>query len=166
MRRPRRRTALLGAGVLVLVAAVVAAVLLLRGPGPEEVAEDYLAALWSGEAETRCELATEEWRRFLYEGYPFGSCQQFADAADDAAERDEADGVVVVETEADVRITVVELSKGDGRARVSYLVEFVREGGTGAGSEGLGTDGAGVDRGTIELAEVDGDWRVAGVDAG
>lgn len=165
MRRPRRRTALLGAGLLALVAAVVAAVVLLRGPGPEEVGEDYLDALWSGDWETQCALSSEEWRRVLYEGYPFASCEQYGAAADDADARDEADGVVKVEV-SDVRITVVELGEGDGRARVSYLVEFVREGGAADGSAEPGADAPGADRGTIELVEVDGDWRIAGVDAG
>lgn len=165
MRRPRRRPALLGAGLLALAVAVVASVVLLQGPGPEEVGEDYLDALWSEDWETQCALASEEWRRVLYEGHPFASCEQYGDAAEDADARDEADGVAMVEV-SDVRITVVELSEGDGKARVSYLVEFVREGGADAGSEGLGADGSGVDRGTIELVEVDGDWRIAGVDAG
>lgn len=165
MRRPRRRTALLGAGLLALVAAVLAAVVLLRGPGPEEVGEDYLDALWTGDGETQCALSSEEWRRVLYEGHPFASCEQYGAAAADADARDEADGVAEVEV-SDVRITVVELSEGDGRARVSYLVEFVRVDGSADGSAGPAADASGADRGTIELVEVDGDWRIAGVDAG
>lgn len=153
MKRPGRRTALAAAAVAILLA-VAAWFVLLRGESAEDVAEDYLDALWSGNWEAQCELASQEWRRVIFEGYPFATCQQYGEASDKAEAADERDGVgdvvVAVDVE-DFTITVVELSQGDGRARVSYLVEY---------------DSSGVERGTIELVEVDGDWRIAGVAIG
>lgn len=152
----KRRVAVVGV-VLALVAAVAAAFVLLRGDSAEDVAQEYLDALWSGEWETQCELSSEQWQHYLFEGYPFSSCEQYGSAAEKAEEADEAEGDRTVEV-SDVQITVTERSEGDGEARVSYLVEFEQQGGE--------SDGSGVDRGTIELVEVDGDWRVGGVDAG
>lgn len=157
----KRRIAVV-AVVLALVAAVAGLFVVLRGASAEDVAEDYLDALWSGDWETQCDLSSDQWRQYIYEGYPFASCQEYADAADRADELDDADevdGEAVADIEVDnVRITVTELSKVDGRARVSYLVEFDQQGGE--------SDGPGVDRGTVELVDVDGHWRVGGVDAG
>ena len=66
MSSPGRRTTLLvvAAVVLALAAAGTGLVLALRGPAPEEVAEDYLRAQWAGDARTECELATEQWQHF------------------------------------------------------------------------------------------------------
>ncbi|MCX6399118.1 MAG: hypothetical protein NTX33_04200 [Propionibacteriales bacterium] len=157
-----KRRIIVAAVVLAVLAAAAGLFVVLRGDSAEEVAKEYLDALWSGDWEAQCDLSSEKWRQYIYEGYPFASCAEYADASDradrlDAA--DEVDGEPVADVEVDnVRITVTELSEVDGRARVSYLVEFDQQGGE--------SDGPGVDRGTVELVDVDGDWRVGGVDAG
>lgn len=157
-----KRRAVVVAAVLAVIAAVAGLFVVLRGDSAEDVAKDYLEALWSGDWETQCDLSSDEWRQYIYEGYPFASCEEYADASDRADELDDADegdGEPLADVEVDnVRITVTELSEVDGRARVSYLVEFDQQGGA--------SDGPGVDRGTVELVDVDGDWRVGGVDAG
>nr|WP_278260074.1 putative zinc-binding metallopeptidase [Nocardioides convexus] len=57
MMPPRRRTTLVVVAVVVLAVAagVTGLVLALRGPGPDDVAEDYLRAQWDGDARTECE---------------------------------------------------------------------------------------------------------------
>ena len=155
MRRPGRRTAVVAIVAALLLAVAGACVLLLRGEGAEDVAEDYLDAVWSGDWETQCELASEQWRPVIFEGYPFGTCEQYREASEKAEDADAGDGVVTVDADK-FTITVVELSEGDGRARVSYLVEY----------EGADSEDTGLERGTIELVEVDGNWRVAGVAVG
>ena len=166
MRRPGRRT-VVAIGVLVALAlagGVVALVLVLRGPGPEAVAEDYLRAQWSGDWRTECDLATREWRDAeLYGGHPFADCADYADAAEQAS----ADNPFLpYADDTDVEVTVQTLNDEDGRARVEYLLEFRYHGDDRSGFDELWQGGGAYDRGTVELVEVDGDWRVAGVDAG
>lgn len=166
MARPRRRTALAIAvvAVLAVVGGAVALVLSLRGPGPEEVAEDYLRAQWSGDWRTQCDLATLAWRDAdLYGGHPFADCAAYADAAKDA----NADNPFLsFADDTDVQVTVTTLNDADGRARIGYVVEFRYDGDDPSGFDELWQGGGAYDRGTIELVEADGEWRVAGVDAG
>lgn len=164
--RPRRRTVLaLGAGVLVLVVGgVVALALALRGDGPDQVAEDYLRAQWTADHRTQCDLATPAWRDAdLYGGHPFADCATYAEAAGKASEDDPFLPFV---DDTDVDVTVQTLNDEDGRARVEYVVELVYHGEDRSGFDALWAGAGAYDRGTIELVEVDGDWRVAGVDAG
>ena len=173
--RPGRRRLLLGAVVaLVLVAAgVTAAVLLTRGTPPEDVATDYLEATWRGDGRTECDLATDEWRHYLYNGFPFPDCASYAEAAARVAdERREPEpgrpppGFAAFADDTDVRIDTVTRSEGDGVARIEYVIELRYHGTDRAGFDALWQGGGAVDRGTMELREVDGRWRVAGVDAG
>ena len=103
--------------VLAVVGGAVALVLSLRGPGPEEVAEDYLRAQWSGDWRTQCDLATLAWRDAdLYGGHPFADCAAYADAAKDA----NADNPFLsYADDTDVQVTVTTLNDADGRARRS-----------------------------------------------
>lgn len=166
MRRPGRRTVLAIAVVVVLALAAGAAalVLALRGGGPEQVAEDYLRAQWTGDWRTECDLATLEWRDAdLYGGHPFADCAAYADAAKEA----NADNPFLsYADDTDVDVTVQTLNDADGRARIEYVVEFRYHGDDPSGFDGLWQGGGAYDRGTVELVEVDGEWRVAGVDAG
>lgn len=166
MGRPGRRTVLAVAVVVVLalVGGAVALVLSLRGPGPDEVAEDYLHAQWTADWRAECDLATREWRDSeLYGGHPFADCASYADAAEGAS----ADNPFLpFADDTDVEVTVRTLNDDDGRARVEYVVELRYHGDDQAGFDELWQGGGAYDRGTVELVEVDGDWRVAGVDAG
>jgi hypothetical protein len=166
MGRPGRRTLLAVGGlvVLALVGGVVALVLALRGPGPEEVTEDYLRAQWSGDWRAECDLATLAWRDAeLYAGHPFADCASFADAAREA---NAANPFLPFVDDTDVEVSVETVNEDDGRARVEYVVEFRYHGDDRAAFDELWRGGGAYDRGTVELAQVDGDWRVAGVDAG
>jgi hypothetical protein len=152
--------------VAVVAALAVAAgilVLALRGPGPEDVAAQALAATWEGDPRTECELATEQWRRYLYEGHPFANSAQFAKAA---AEAGEDNPFAPFRDDTDIEVTVEPVSEGDGKARVAYVVELDYRGDDRVAFDDLWAGGGPVDRGTVELVEVDGEWRVAGVDAG
>lgn len=164
--RAGRRTVLaVGAAlVLALVGGAVALVLALRGAGPEGVAEDYLRAQWTGDWRAECDLATLEWRDAdLYGGHPFADCGAYADAAEEA----HADNpFLAFADDTDVEVTVETVNDDDGRARVEYVVEFRYHGEDRSGFDELWQGGGAYDRGTVELVEVDGDWRVAGVDAG
>lgn len=166
MRRPGRRTVVAIAAVVVLALAgvVVALVLALRGPAPEAVAEDYLRAQWSGDWRAECDLATREWRDAeLYGGHPFADCAAYADAAEDA----NADNPFLsFADDTDIEVTVQTLNDEDGRARVEYVVELRYHGDDQSGFDELWQGGGAYDRGTVELVDVDGEWRVAGVDAG
>ncbi|HWJ08363.1 MAG TPA: hypothetical protein VNS46_03245 [Nocardioides sp.] len=164
MVRPGRRTLLAVGVVVALVGAALALVLALRGPGPEDVAEDYLRAQWSGDWRVECDLATLAWRDAeLYGGHPFADCAAFADAAEEA----NADNPFLsFADDTDLEVSVETLNDDDGRARVEYLVEFRYHGDDQAGFDQLWQGGGAYDRGTIELTEVEGAWRVAGVDAG
>lgn len=166
MARPGRRTVLAVAVVVVLALAggAVALVLALRGAGPEQVAEDYLRAQWSGDWRSECDLATLEWRDAeLYGGHPFADCASYADAAKDA---NDDNPFLSFADDTDVEVTVTTLNDGDGRARIAYVIEFRYHGEDQSGFDELWQGGGAYDRGTVELVEVDGDWRVAGVDAG
>lgn len=164
MGRPRRRVVAVLAGVVApVLLAGVTFVLLQRGEGPEDVAEDYLAASWQGAWRTECELATEEWRRYLFEGFPFADCQAYAVSAENA---NGTGGFADFADDTDLAVSVETLREGDGTARVAYLIEFDYRGEDRAGFDELWQGGGAVDRGTVELVEVDGEWRVAGVDAG
>lgn len=163
MRRPGRRTAIAAAALVVVVAAVASLVVLLRGPGPEDVAEDYLRASWEGAWRTECALATEQWRTYLYEGEPYADCAAYAEAAAATAE---SSALAPYRGDTDVVVTVEPFSQGDGRARVSYDVELRYHGDDQDGFDAIWQGAGPHDRGTVELVEVDGDWRVAGVDAG
>lgn len=166
MARPGRRTVLAIAVAVVLAGAggAVALVLSLRGPGPEEVAEDYLRAQWSGDWRAQCDLATLAWRDAdLYGGHPFADCAAYADAAEEA----NADNPFLsFADDTDVEVTATTLNDADGRARVEYLVELRYHGDDRSGFDELWQGGGAYDRGTVELVEADGEWRVAGVDAG
>ena len=163
MRRPGRRTLLALAALLVVVAVVASVVVLLRGPAPEDVAEDYLRASWDGAWRTECSLATEQWRDYLYEGEPYADCAAYAEAA---AARAETSALAPYRGDTDVVVTVEPFSEGDGRARVTYDVELRYHGDDHAGFDAIWQGAGPHDRGTVELVEVDGEWRVAGVDAG
>ncbi|QSR28247.1 hypothetical protein CFH99_21730 [Nocardioides aromaticivorans] len=166
MRRPGRRTVLGVAALVVLALAggVVALVLALRGSGPEAVAQDYLRAQWSGDWRAECDLATLEWRDAeLYGGHPFADCAAYADAAKEASTDNP---FLPYADDTDVEVTVQALNEEDGRARVEYVVELRYHGEDQSGFDELWQGGGAYDRGTVELVEVDGDWRVAGVDAG
>ncbi len=166
MARPGRRTVLAIAVAVVLAVAggAMALVLSLRGPGPEEVAEDYLRAQWSGDWRTQCDLATLAWRDAdLYGGHPFADCAAYADTAEEA----NADNPFLsFADDTDVEVTVTTLNDADGRARVEYVVELRYRGDDRSGFDALWQGGGAYDRGTVELVEDDGEWRVAGVDAG
>lgn len=171
MARPARRALLLALAAAALVALLVGAVLALSGPGPEEVAEDYLEASWTGDWRTECDLATEEWRRAeLFAGHPFADCAAFAAASREAtrgtSEETGDGGFLEYADDTDIAITVQTVNDDDGRARIEYLIEFEYDGPDPEGFDALWQGGGPVDRGTVELAEVDGDWRIAGVDAG
>ncbi len=164
--RPGRRT-VLGLGAVVLLALVggaVALVLALRGDGPDRVAEDYLRAQWQADWRTQCDLATPAWRDAdLYGGHPFADCATYAEAAEEA----NADNAFLPFAEdTDVDVTVRTLNDDDGRARVEYVVELDYHGEDRSEFDELWQGAGAYDRGTIELVEVDGEWRVAGVDAG
>lgn len=160
----RRRTVLLAAGSAVLAIVLVAAwLLVLRGASAEDVAEDYLAATWEGDWATECELAGEQWRNYLFDGYPFASCADYATAA---VKADRDGGFDEFRADTDVTITVAKAGSGGGRARVGYVVEFAYHGDDRDGFDALWQGGGALDRGTIELVDVDGTWRVAGVDGG
>lgn len=150
--------------VLALVGGVVGLVLSLRGSGPEQVAEDYLRAQWTADWRAECDLATREWRDAeLYGGHPFADCASYAEAAQEA----NADNPYLsFADDTDVEVTVRSLNDGDGRARVEYVVELRYHGEDPSGFDELWQGGGSYDRGTVELVELDGDWRVAGVDAG
>lgn len=164
MTRRRRTTLLVGAVVvLALVAGTVGLVLALRGPGPEDAAEDYLTAQWTGDARTQCDLATEQWQHVLFEGHPFPDCAAFASAAKEA---DGDDGFLAYADDTDLQVALQTTEAGDGQARVAYVLTFRYHGADRAGFDALWQGGDPVDRGTVLLAQVDGDWRVAGVDAG
>lgn len=163
MRPPARRTVLASAALLVVVAVVASVVVLLRGPTPEDVAEDYLRASWDGAWRTECALATEQWRTYLYEGEPYADCAAFAKAAAATAE---SSAFAPYRGDTDVVVTVEPFSQDDGRARVSYDVELRYHGADRAGFDAIWQGAGPHDRGTVELVEVDGAWRVAGVDAG
>ncbi|KRB78574.1 hypothetical protein ASE01_04770 [Nocardioides sp. Root190] len=151
-------------GVLTALVAAVVSVLSLRAPGPAEVAEDYLASSWNGDWRTECDLATKEWRRAdLFAGYPFADCAAFADAAEEASGEG---GFLDFADDTDIDITVQTVNDDDGRARVEYLIEFRYDGPDREGFDALWQGGGALDRGTVELVDVDGAWRVAGVDAG
>lgn len=158
-----RRTLIAGTGLL--LAAIVALVVLVagRGDGPQDVAADYLAASWEGDWRTECDLASEEWRRYLYEGHPFADCAAYAESAEAALSEG---GFADYADDTDVNVSVETRGDDDGRARVAYVIEFRYHGDDRAGFDALWQGGGAVDRGTIELVEVDGEWRVAGVDAG
>lgn len=160
-----RRTALaVGVVVLAVAAGVVALVLALRGPGPADVAEDYLRAQWRGDWHTQCDLATAQWRDAqLYGGHPFADCAEYADTAEQAGSDNP---FLAFADDTDVRVTVEVLNDDDGRARVEYLVELDYHGADRAGFDELWQGAGSYDRGTVELLEVEGDWRIAGVDAG
>lgn len=162
-RRPGRRVLLAGAALLTVLVVAVAAVLLLRGNGPEDVAEDYLRATWTSDPATECELATDQWRHYLYEGEPYADCAAFAKAAGEAREKSVYERF---RADTDVTVTVESVSQGDGRARVAYQVDLLYHGKDQAGFDELWQGGGPRDRGTIELVEVDATWRIAGVDAG
>lgn len=163
MRRPGRRTVIASAALVAVVAAVASLVVLLRGPGPEDVAEDYLRASWEGAWRTECALATEQWRTYLYEGEPYADCAAYAEAAAATAE---SSALAPYRGDTDVVVTVELFSQGDGRARVTYDVELRYHGEDRDGFDAIWQGAGPHDRGTVELVEVDGDWRVAGVDAG
>ncbi|TNM50153.1 hypothetical protein FHP29_01070 [Nocardioides albidus] len=137
--------------------------MLLRGPGPQGVAEDYLRASWTGRWRAMCEAATEQWRTYLFQGVPYADCAAYADA-DASAGRGSAFDPYREDTE--ITVSVEPFSEGDGRARVSYEVELRYHGADRAGFDAIWQGARPIDRGTVELVEVDGDWRVAGVDAG
>lgn len=162
MKRPGRRTALVAA-VLACLLAAAATFVLLRGESAEDVAEDYLVAIWEGDWITECDLATEQWRHVLFDGHPFASCSDYATAAD-KANRD--GGFAEFRDDTDLTITVEQFNGQDDRARVGYVIEFGYDGDDQAGFDALWQGGGPVDRGTVELVRVGGDWRVAGVDAG
>ena len=157
------RRLLAAAAALVVVAVAAGLVLVLRGPGPEDVVEDYLAAYWRGDGRTQCAMSTEQWRHYLYEGQPFADCDEYARAARKAAK-----GGPLGRFRDDTRVSVrvEEVSEGDGKARVAYVVELDYRGEDRAGFNALVQGGGGVDRGTVELVDDAGEWRVAGVDAG
>lgn len=162
MKRPNRRTALV-AGTVVVLVAVAAWFALLRGEGAEDVSEEYLAAIWEGDWTTECELATDQWRHVLFDGHPFANCADYAKAAD-KANRD--GGFATFREDTEVTITVEEFSSEGDKARVGYVIEFSYDGDDQAGFDELWQGGGPVDRGTVELARVDGEWRIGGVDAG
>lgn len=159
----RRRT-VVGIVLLLAVAVVggaVALVLANRGPGPDEVAEEFLTAQWTGDWTTECELATEDWQHVLFEGHPFADCDAFADSAA-KANADNPFLDYVDDTDVDVSVQV--RSDEDDVARVEYVVEFRYHGEDRTGFDALWQGGSAADRGTLQLARVDGDWRVAAVD--
>lgn len=150
------------AGALAAVSAVVmAAVWFTRGPQPDAVAEDYLRAIWHHDAEHACELATDPWRHVLYNGRPYADCDAYASAA-----RTTPDGFAAFEPDTDIVVSTELINQGDDRARVSYVVELTYHGGDRAGFDALWQGGGATDRGTIELVDRDGQWRINGVAAG
>lgn len=165
MRRPGRRTTLVVVAVVVLAVAagVTGLVLALRGPGPDDVAEDYLRAQWDGDARTECELASQQWQHFLYEGRAFADCAAFA--AEEKRTASEA-GFARYADDTDIEITVRTAEDDGGKARVAYVVALRYHGADRAGFDALWQGGEPVDRGTVLLDEGDDGWQVAGVDAG
>lgn len=165
MRRPRRRTALVVVAVVVLAlaAGVTGLVLALRGPGPDDVAEDYLRAQWEGDARAECELASEQWQHFLYEGRPFADCAAFAAEKESTAG---GTGFAKYARDTDIEVRVETAEDDGGKARVAYVVALRYHGADRAGFDALWQGGEPVDRGTVLLDEGDDGWRVAGVDAG
>ncbi len=166
MSSPGRRTTLLvvAAVVLALAAAGTGLVLALRGPAPDEVAEDYLRAQWAGDARTECELATEQWQHFLFEGRPYAGCADYAAAAEKAQRA--GSGFAEYAEDTDVEVTVETTAEGDGEARVAYALSFRYHGGDRAGFDALWQGASPQDRGTVLLSEGPDGWQVAGVDAG
>lgn len=166
MRRPGRRTTLVvvaGVVVVALAAGVVALVLARRGPGPDEVASDYLRAQWTGDARTECELSAQAWQHLLFEGHPFADCAAFAAAADEAAT---SRGLAAYADDTDIQVAVETTEEDDGEARVSYALTFRYHGEDRAGFDALWQGADPVDRGTVLLSEGDDGWLVAGVDPG
>lgn len=159
------RRVVLGTVVLLALAVVGGAVVLVlasRGPGPDEVAEEFLTAQWTGDWETQCDLATEEWRHILFEGHPFADCASFAASAQEA----NADNPYLrYAGDTDVAVSVEVRSDEDDQARIEYLVELTYRGDDRTGFDELWQGGGAIDRGSVQLARVDGDWRVAAVDA-
>jgi len=159
-----RRTAVGVAVLAVLTALAVGAVLwLMRGEAPDEVAEDYLAATWHGDDEAACDLSAASWRHVLYNGRPYADCAAYAEEA--GKERDD-DGFAAFEPDTDVVVSTRILNEDDESVRVDYVVELRYHGDDRAGFDALWQGGGATDRGTIELRKVDGEWRIAGVDAG
>lgn len=166
MRRPGRRSAVAIAVVvaLALAAGAAALALALRGADPDQVAEDYLRAQWTADWATQCDLATPAWRDAdLYGGHPFADCATYAETAREA---NGDNPYLAFVDDTDVEVTVQTLNDADGRARVEYVVELDYRGDDRSGFDELWQGAGAYDRGTIELVDVDGEWRVAGVDAG
>lgn len=160
--RPRRL--LLVAATLLLVAGVVtAAVLLLRKDAPSDVAERYLRASWDRGWRTECELATDQWRDYLYGGVPYADCTAFAKASRTTAKESPFEPF---RKDTTIDIAVQPFSEGDGKARVTYVVELRYHGDYRSAFDAVWQGAGARDRGTIELVETDGGWRIAGVDEG
>lgn len=164
MTATRTRRTVVGVAALVVLTAVAVGVVLrlMRGEAPDEVAEDYLAATWHGDDAAACTLSAEPWRHVLFDGRPYADCATYAEAA--GKERD--DGFAAFEPDTDIVVSTRLVNEDDDSARVDYVVELRYHGDDRAGFEALWRGGGATDRGTIELRKVDGEWRIAGVDAG
>lgn len=175
-RRPSARTIVAAAVAVVLVAA--GALWWWQRDSPTDAAQRYLRAQWSGHWVEQCDLATLSWRQVIYNGYPFADCDAYARAARKADREDAAGappaqgsapsstlaGFAAYRAETDVDVRVEELSSGDGRARIAYLVVLRYRGDDRSGFDALWQGAPPEDRGTVEMVD-DGGWRVAGVDS-
>ncbi|WP_370240707.1 hypothetical protein [Aeromicrobium sp.] len=174
-RRPSARTVVAVAAAVVLIAA--GALWWWQRDTPAEAAQRYLRAQWSGQWVEQCDLATLSWRQVIYNGYPFADCDAYAAAARKADRADAAGasspsagapstlaGFAAYRADTEVDVRVEELSSGDGRARIAYVVALQYRGDDRAGFDALWQGAPAEDRGTVEMVDDEG-WRVAGVDS-
>lgn len=156
----RRVWALLGVGVVAVIAVIVVLGVVLGGGGPGDVAEDYLKASYGSDSGRVCELVVESQREELLDTYDVDDCEDYQDARDEEAEEFEDSEYADLFDDTTYSVEIVKVTEDGDRSTVRARVtrEYVGD------DEGDARDFFGSLKDTypskLLLRKEDGDWRV------
>ncbi|MDT9593281.1 DUF2510 domain-containing protein [Nocardioides zeae] len=152
---PVKLIAAIGGGLVAVILVVVLLFVFLGGGNdPESVADDYFSALEDGDAETLCELSSEESREQQFEALDVDSCEAYGEAADEEIEGGGSFDPDDVSFEID--ITGSEEDGDTATVDFDYTIEYT--GDEDGAAEFIDDEGSD----TLDLVKEDGDWKVDG----
>jgi len=165
----RRRTIAIVVGVVGVVAVIVVlALVLTRGGGPGDVAEDYVEASFTGDHATLCDLWVEDRRDEALSSYDVDDCDEYVaqmTKSDDDWHREFKESYdedyESYESDLELDVEEAEVDERDAEAEVDFTVTIRYGGDNDKIIDELfqGEKSATHDR-TVTLEKEDGQWKV------